>query len=283
MLHRQGRPIGSSIAWGLCPLTVLEIAREGHADVLSALGLALGLAAFVAARPRLGYAAFATAALAKLNGLVALLAAARTTRRGLAVGLGLAALLGVPFLLAGAHAGFGLTQYATRWRAGDGLFSLVLRGSEAILGGDWRRLTGSGLTITKQALARGLTALLGAGVLIAILRSRAPVEAIPRRAGLLLLALLLISPTLHPWYVAWVLPFTVLADFSGRRAVLALALLAPLLHHPGWLELSTGRWTDLAWIRALVHVPVWALLLVDLAPGFRPGYPAGPCRSSKVS
>jgi hypothetical protein len=273
LLARQGRPIALSLSWALCPLVVFEIAREGHADSASALGLALGIYAFSLARPRLGYAGFALAALAKLNGLVAMAAALRSTRRGALIGLGLASLLAVPFLLAGEHAGFGLGQYATRWKSGDGLFSLVLLAAEAIIGGEWRRLTESGLTITKHELARVITALIGAALAFVVLRRPAPMEEIPRRAGLLLLGLLLIAPTLHPWYVVWVLPFVVLEGFPARRAILALAFLAPLLHHPSWVALSTGEWTDVPWVRALVHLPVWALLL----------YAHWPCRSNKGS
>jgi alpha-1,6-mannosyltransferase len=280
MLRREGRPIALSLAWGLCPLILFEIAREGHADSLSSLGLALGIFAFSSARPRLGWIGFALAALAKLNGLVAMAVAARSTRRGLALGLLLASLLAIPFLLAGAQAGFAIGQYATRWRAGDGAFSLILLLADGLVGGEWRQLTESGFTITKHQVARAITASLGAGLALRVLWPPAPMEAIPKRAGLLFLLLLLLAPTLHPWYVAWILPFAVLEDFPPRRAILALAFLSPLLHHPGWLELSTGEWTDLGWVRALVHLPTWALLL---APRFRLGYRSSSCPSKKDS
>jgi hypothetical protein len=259
LLHRDRRPLALSLAWGLSPLIVFEIAREGHADSLSSLGLTLGMFAFASGRHALGQLGFGLATLSKLNGIVATIAAARSTRRGLAIGLALTSMLAVPFLLAGSQAGFGVTQYATRWRSGDGLFSWVLWLSEMILGGDWAQLGDS--TITRHQLARAISAVLGIALALKVLRPPAPVEAIPKRAGLLLLLLLMMSPTLHPWYVAWILPFAVLHDFSARPAILALGFLAPLLHHPGWIELSTGEWTDIAWVRALVHVPVWTLLL----------------------
>lgn len=270
-----------SVVWGLCPLVVMEVAREGHADSLSALGLSLGIAAFLRHRPRAGYAGFALAALAKLNGLVAMVAAARATRRGLAVGLGLCSLLLLPYLLAGSQAGFGLSQYATRWQAGDGAFSLVLGASGWILGGDWIELGGHALT--KHQLARGLTAVIGGTYALRVLRRPGGVEAVPHRAGLLLLGLLLLSPTLHPWYVTWLIPFCILSRFPGRPAVLALASLAPLLHHPGWLELRTGEWTDVGWVRALVHLPVWGLFVTALARQGGLGYPPPSCPSKRDS
>ena len=66
----------------LSPIAILEIGRDGHADSLSALGLAIGVFGFSRLRPREGYVGFALAALAKLNGLIVFVAALRATRRG---------------------------------------------------------------------------------------------------------------------------------------------------------------------------------------------------------
>jgi hypothetical protein len=267
-LRAANRPAAGALWYGACPLVILEVAREGHADSLSALGLALAVFAFARRplRPRLGYLGFTLAALAKLNGLVALPAALRETRRGLWVAAG-CALLALPWLLAGPGAGAGLSEYATRWRAGDGAFSLLLWVAEALLGGDWAQVAGH--TVTRHQLARGLAALcFSVGAVVILRPAGQPVAA---RAGHLLLLLLLLSPTLHPWYVLWVLPFAAAAEgFTGRRAVLALAALSVGLHHPGWLELETGVWTDLGGVRAAVHLPVWGLWLWDLVRATKP-------------
>ena len=255
---------------------ILEVAREGHADSLSTLGLSLGILGFVCARPAIGYGGWATAALAKLNGLVVMPAALRTTRRGAVLAMALIALVGLPYVFAGGNAGEGLGAYASRWRAGDGAFSVLLELSGALLGGEWARFEGLGpagaLTLTRHQLARGLVALVFAGWAAVILLPRAEVQSVPARAGWLLLGLLLLSPTLHPWYVTWLLPFAAAAPgFRGRPAVLMLALLAPALHHPAWLELIGGRWEDLGWVRAIIHLPVWAAVVTPLATRPRTG------------
>ena len=273
-LRAAGRPIAESVVWGLSPLPIVEIAREGHADSLSAFGLALGIYGFARARPPIGYAGWALAALAKLNGLIALPAAVRTTRRGLWAAAVLVPLVAVPYLFAGETASAGLAAYASRWRAGDGAFSVILAASGALLGGEWARFEsigpGHAITVTRHQLARVLVAGLFGLASLAVLFRSASIDKVPARAGLLLLLLLLLSPTLHPWYVLWLLPFAACARaFEGRRAVLALACLAPLLHHPGWLELLDGRWRDIGWVRAIVHLPVWALLVADLAASRR--------------
>lgn len=268
ILHRAAGP-RAAVAWWLCPVVIVEIAREGHADSLSALGLALFVLAFTKGRPTAGYLGAVVAALAKLNGLIVLLAALRATRRGAWV-LGALALLALPFLLAGAHAGEGLGAYATRWRAGDGLFSVLLELAELLLGGDWRHV--GPYTLTRHQLARGLTAIAFAGVALATLRRRPPLDAVAARAGTLLFALLLLSPTFHPWYVTWLLPFAFAAPgFAWRVPVFYLAAASPLLHHPTYLALTTGIWTDLAGVRALVHGPALIAALVVLVRRARLG------------
>ncbi len=248
-----------------CPVLIVETAREGHADSLAVMGLAIGAAAFVGAAPRVGHAGFALAALSKLNGLIALLAATRATRRGLAWSVGLCALLAVPFLLAGSDAGQGLGAYATRWRAGDGAFSIVLSASELALGGDWRRF--GDVTVTRHQVARIAVAVIWLVCAAIVLRRPLEVKRVPAVAGLLLLLVLLFAPTLHPWYSLWLLPLIPFAD-TGRRAMLALVALSSINHHAVWIEAATGEWSEWAAARALVHVPVWALLLYDL--GRRP-------------
>jgi hypothetical protein len=260
MLAAKGAKLeGASIA--LCPLLVVEVAREGHADSLAAFALALGAYGFAANRPRLGYSGFAIAVLAKLNGLAVLPAAIRATRRGLLLGCAIAALVLLPVLFVGPDALAGVLAYATAWRSGDGAFTLLLALAEAILGGDWTRI--GTFTITRHQLARAFALALFASSAALVLRTRSEVGGVPRRAALLLILLLLLSPTLHPWYAIWLLPFVL---FSGpsRRAAIALLVSAPILHHAAWLEQSSGEWTDLLGVRALVHAPVWALLLGDL-------------------
>lgn len=253
-LKRLGRNVEESVVFGLCPLVIVEIAREAHADSLTVLGLALGVFGFTALRPAVGYGGWCLAALAKLNGLVLLPAALRTERRGAWLALLLLPLLALPALLGGGAALAGLGTYAGSWRAGDGAFSLLLGLSELLLGGDWRAI--GDMVLTRHQLARGLTGLVFAGAATMILWRRGAPEDIPRRAGLLLFALLLLSPTLHPWYALWLLPFVPHAG-RWRLPMLALLSLVWLGHHAGWLELVEGIWRESPWMRAAVHVPVW--------------------------
>lgn len=226
-----------------CPLLVTEVAREGHADALVVLGLAVAT--------RHAAAGFAIATWAKLIGalpLVALILGRKRPRGWWAWGL-IAGLAAVPYVLA---SGEGLTRYAATWRSGDGAFSLVLWSVERVIGGTWAELPVLG-TITRDALARAAALALLAALAWPWRRSE------ELGAALVLLALLL-APTFHPWYALWLLPLAVLGGPLAAPARWLIAT-APLLHHPGWLALTTDAWTELWWLRALVHLPAWALLI----------------------
>jgi hypothetical protein len=253
-----------AFGWWLCPLAIWAVAREGHVDGLSACALAAGVVALQRGRVALGHAAFATAALAKLNGLVALVASIRRAPRGLAPAAALLALLAVPFAFAGAEAGEGLGAYATRWRSGDGLYGLLSAAWETALGGTWARW--GPWTVTRDGLARVTAA--GSWALLAAARlSRGGPD--PRRApadaAFLLLILLLCAPTLHPWYALWLVPFLALPGATEHRLALAyLVTTAPLLHWAAWAELSDGVWRDPPIVRAIIHGGTWIALAAEV-------------------
>jgi hypothetical protein len=262
LLKRREHRRGVLYAWWLSPLAIWATAREGHVDMLSACCLAVGAAAFLRGRTRLGHAGFAAAALAKLNGLLALVASVRRAPRALGPALLLLALLGAPLLVAGSEATQGLGAYATRWRSGDGLFSVLARVAEIGLGGDWARV--GPWTLTRAQLARALAAGAWVGLVALRLRRPASVSKIPSDAAFVLLVLLLCAPTLHPWYGVWLLPFLALRGGTDHPVALGTLVTAlPLLHHAAWLQLEDGVWRDLPSVRAAVHGGAWFALLAE--------------------
>ena len=262
LLRRRAHRRGVLYAWWLSPLAIWATAREGHVDMLSACGLAVGAAAFLRGRVALGHVGFASAALAKLNGLVALVASVRRAPRSLGAAMLLVALLAAPLSFAGPSATEGLGAYATRWRSGDGVFSLFSWAAEALLGGEWARI--GSWTVTRAQLARAMAALAWTALVGSRLRRPANVTRIPSDAAFLLLVLLLCAPTLHPWYGVWLLPFLALRGGTDHPIALAVFVTAlPLLHHAAWLELDDGVWRDLPAIRAVVHGGAWFALLAE--------------------
>jgi len=254
----------AALAMLACPLAISEIAREGHAESLVMLGIAIGAAYW--GRPRLSALGFAIAALAKLVGAIPLVLVARAAPRRAWPALILAAAAFAPYAL-GSSAG--LELYAESWRSGDGAFALISAATEAVMGGTWARVGED--TITRDAVARAVVAVVFAALFALRLRKRPGIE----DAALVLLLLLLLSPTLHPWYALWLLPFAVLVP-RWAPPMLWLIAAAPLLHHPGWLALEDGVWRELPGLLALVHLPAWALLLAIVVRAPRSSRPRRP-------
>ena len=138
----------------------------------------------------------------------------------------------------------GLRTYARHWTANEGAFAVIA----AIL--------------RDPVQARAAATALVLAVVAYVTWRRLPVE----RALLWIIgAGLLLSPTVHPWYVLWVLP---MAALRGNRPFLLLGGLVFLGYWGLASYQATGFWPQPLWNRAAIWVPVWALLLADLVAGF---------------
>ena len=253
----QGRRRSPRGAWiyALHPLGAVEAAGSGHLD---ALALLLGVAAIGAwDRRRKGEGGEGGVGWATLGMGVKLLpgvllptllrgAPDRVRWGALAVSLGLLGLLTAPYLEAGPHLLRGLGTYAARWSF-NGSLHPVLEAGLGGLGAD-------------PALARPLGVLL-AGSVVGLLawRRRDPAE-VALWAGA---AFVLLSPTVHPWYVAWA---WVPALLCGVRAWTALATLTPLAYVVlATLDPSTGIWQERPWTAPTIYLPFFLLLATEWA------------------
>ena len=72
---------------------------------------------------------------------------------------------------------------------------------------------------------------------------------------------LLLSPTVHPWYLLWVLPFLAL---RANLAWMAFSWLVLLAYHVLGDYRATGVWQESGWIRLVEYSPVYLLLLWPL-------------------
>jgi hypothetical protein len=113
------------------------------------------------------------------------------------------------------------------WLLGDGLLAR-------------RILVGFGALILGWALIRGLSA---ARLLLVVCGS-----------------FVLLSPTVHPWYVLWVLAP---ALWLRERAFVLLAALAPLSYVVLATRTASGGWEESMFTRIAIWAPVYVLLLLD--------------------
>ena len=222
------------------PLLVVEVAWNAHLEPLGLFGLVLVV--LLARAPGGAGVAGALSALTKLAPAAAV--PALTRRLGWRFLAGFAAtviVLYLPYAGAGSALFSGLGTYAEHWRFMEGPFTLV----EAVLPG--------------SLTPRWAAALLVLGVVAwtTVRRYR------PERALFWILgAGMLLTPTLHPWYVLWMLP---LAALRASRPWILLSGLAFL----GYFGLDayrlTGSWPQPGWLRLLLWGPMLVLLAVDAA------------------
>lgn len=277
LLQRLELPIWRTVLYAWNPLPVLEIAGSGHVD---GAGLAMLLGSICLLVPErqgaagtaprrwpylLSGALLASASLVKLFPLVLapvlFLLVPIGRRRYFAAGFtaSLAALV-LPFLPHLVNMTASLDLYARNWEFAGFAFNTI------------RAVTGSG-TIARMLLAGGF---LGAVLLItcrqairlkATLSPTARVRQALNACYAIAMALLLLTPTLQPWYA---LSLAVFLPFWPGPAGLVLCWAVFLTYQVQISYFILGQWTENPWVTAAVFLaPVTAFALSRLFRGVR--------------
>ncbi len=242
------------------PLVVIEVAWNAHLDLLGVLPLVLALVAAArlaragpsgsAARGRghttsvaLGLA-LAGSTLVKYLAAALLPAAVRAAgrgRRGLVIAAFVACvvLLYLPYLAAGPGLMEGLATYARVWRFNDGLFGILA----------W--VTGS------PTVARGVAGLAVAYLVVQSVRKRWSLE---KAAFWIVGGILLLSPTVHPWYLLWMVP---LLSLRPNRAWVYLSGSVLLAYYGLGTYRAEGVWPEPLALKLAIYGPFALLLLWD--------------------
>jgi len=186
----------------------------------------------------------------------------RLKLREVAILAAVVALVAAPYAIRGPAYGAGVLAYAHRWEHGSIAFPLVLSAyrkldatpalAEAI-GKVQARWGVSGRAVGPQELARLTVGALALGWAAA--QSFRPRIDAAHEARLALGGALLLAPTLHPWYVLWVLPLAAAAAGTAGGWLL-LAALVPLQY--------LQRGGDVTWpLRLAILLPSFAWMAVD--------------------
>lgn len=202
--------------WALLPLPAVESAANGHMEAVGALLMALSL----------GSRGVAADAAAWLGAMLKLLPGVLLVRRPWRVRLGALVLTAAAFApLLGAGLTRGFTTYGESWSFNGATWPLL----EPIFGdlGARRLLVAAGAVVVGWAL----------------LTRRSPASLLLWACG----AFILLSPTVHPWYVLWPL---VPALWLGVEAWAWLAALAPL----AYLVWADGTWHEDPRVRTAIWV-----------------------------
>jgi hypothetical protein len=183
--NRQGAHLVLAYAWS--PLLAIEVAGNGHIDIVGALLLLVSAAALGRRWRTTAAVAFGLAVAVKLLPIVLLpLYWKRVRIRDAALAAALVGLLYVPFLNHGRIPIGSLGTYVQSWRFNGPVFAMLDH-------------------VAPPQLLAGLAALVGL-VTATWLRSAAA-EWSPDIIAWPMAASLLFAPAVFPWYLLWLLPF----------------------------------------------------------------------------
>jgi hypothetical protein len=264
------------------PLPITETAGQGHLDSLGVALLLASLAYLGSRRPLAAGLAYALSVLTKYLSLAAVFPLLRRGRLRFLASFSIT--IAAIWLAAsrGASPAGGLGQYATRWDFNSLLYPALVQGMDRL---DLpTRAKGAFLDLKERLdhpawtqsvfpffysefFARAALGLLLLVSLILVARRwRDPEPAVFAS----LAALLLLSPTLHPWYLLWVLPF---AALRREPAFLYLSFAVPV----SYLLLYPVPGFPRALVYAVEYVPFLLLLartlFLPLPPRRRRGVP----------
>jgi len=267
----MGREVWSLAIYAWNPLVIIEVAGNGHNDVIAAAFLVLALLAMTRARKAWSAAALAAGILAKLFPFFCLPSLVRRTPTRWLWPIPLVVALGyLPVLAARGGLFRGLSEYGHRWQHNDFLFRGILTATtwldptEALKG--WisgvRPFLDDATSIdflysythpqyVARAIAFGLMALVAVGV------SFRPMP-LSREMLVALGAVLLLSPPVHPWYLLWIAPLLAVRPSRGLILWTGLAPLSYALPARWGAEGPPGG--VLLWLE---YLPVYALLAYD--------------------
>jgi alpha-1,6-mannosyltransferase len=167
----------------------------------------------------------------------------------------LVAILLWPFLAQAFHEGAGLKAYGVTWERNAALF----HGGLGVLSAG---LDSLGLyTLDAGKLVRACTgAIIILTALCINLQASLDTETLARRIIIVIAALLLLGPTMYPWYYTWMVPLLVIVP---SRAMLAFSVVLPLYRlqfHPWFLD-NPWYFTDI--IVWLEQGPILILLCIE--------------------
>ncbi len=240
-----------AIIYAWSPLALVEFANSGHIDSLAVLLTCLSFLALLRKRTSLSAAALALAVLSKIFPLLfAGLFFSRWGKKGTVLFAAVIAAFYLPFVEAGTELMQGSSYFVDRGLFNGSLFPLLSGLLEQFL---WR----------PEAL--GLSKLFVLVVFVCLfallfLRSRRQKVndlTLFKHSFWLIGAFLLITPTMHPWYLTWALPFLSIFPMASWILLTGTSVLARTIYIG--FE-STGVWQELPWVPIAEYLPFYLLL-----------------------
>ncbi len=238
LLAARGLPASRLLFYAANPLVILFTAGQGHLDVVQAFFVCLACLLLAQRRTVAGGVSLGLAVMSKYLSTVALPFLLKPEYRWKNLTVLIPLLLFLPFLSAGQGVFGSLFLFGSSMHYNDSIAHLL-------------RFALGPLSTT------ALMVLLLACLSWVFLTEDDPLRGVYMAVGCLLLFL----PTLHPWYLLLVAPFMCFYP-SGAWLYLQAAMLFtfPVMA----VELTSGGFYEIGWLKAVEYIPFYALLLLGL-------------------
>jgi hypothetical protein len=224
------------------PLVLLYISGEGHLDVIQVFFLCLALNLILRQKsPAIGFVMLGLAILSKYFAVVALPFLVNGENRTKSIAVLIPMTLYIPYLDAGAGIFQALAEFGIHFHYNDSVTGLI----RYLLNGHY-------VFVSICLLA------------ICLVWLYLFVHDQLRSVYLALGCLLVFLPTLHPWYMVLIIPFLV---FFPSRAWLYLQTAVVITFLVSAVEVNTGVFQEITWLKLIEYIPFYGLLLVGLFRG----------------
>ncbi len=255
ILRERQRPLSRIIIYAWNPLVIMEFAGSGHLDSAGIFFLMLALYLFTRKRSWSAALALALSFLIKFIPLIFLpFLLARRKLITLSIFVAAVIILYLPFLDAGKKLFESLLAYSEHWVFNASIYELIL----------WVGVS--------PLQARGISVLALLLLLILVFvgftqRKDAEQDDLIYHIGFNGLGgFLLLTPTLHPWYLCWIVPFLVI--FPNRAWIYFTgSVFLSYMILKGYVE--TGVWQENIAVQLAEYLPFYTMLLYDAARSYR--------------
>lgn len=252
-------------AWN--PLLIVETAGSGHIDSVGVFFLMAAFLAFRRARPGTGGVLFALATLTKFVTLllVPFLFVKFGFRRFRSFAVALIAVIAVaylPFWQPGISLFSALSVYAAKWEYNASVFKIAVYLVEKLNPGMYYD---SVLHYTRLSLAPFFLGLFGV-LLYRLLKKGDNGVALPRTWFILFGAICILSPTLHPWYLIWLIPMLALFPHRAWLLLSGLIMLSYQVLDRYYFE---AVWQENMLVRLAIYLPFFLYLGLELYRKYR--------------
>jgi Glycosyl transferase family 2 len=241
LLRARGRPATHALVYAWSPLVILETGHSGHLDAAGVFFLVVGVTLVTGKRRVWGAVVLGASFLVKYLAIALVpFFGKRGYRRVIPIMVVTVVVGYLPFLGAGNELTGSLRTYGFDWSFNGPPFMAL-----SALFGD-------------AARARLVLVVLGGlFAVVAALRT----DDLARYAFLVIGAAILLSPTVYPWYLVWLVPF--LCVSPNRAWIVFTGLVA--LSYWVWVEYdASGAWMVPNGLLMLEYAPFYGLLLWDV-------------------